>query len=106
MGKKNYELTINGLNTAISDFSRTNWESQTFHVIDNLNIIGFEDVQVFVQNAFNGAGDYKYQGNVRPKICDDNGYYVKNMTINGTAHIEIVNNEIIVDSIRKPISIN
>ena len=69
-------------------------------------ILGFESVQVFAQKEFKGEDDYRFQGDVRPMINDNNGgFTISNMIIEGIAKITIDSNNLVVKSINNPVII-
>ncbi|MBQ3630567.1 MAG: hypothetical protein II949_04960 [Prevotella sp.] len=100
MVKQKYELSLNGINKAIGDFVKSNWKDFCFNGIDKERILGLENVQIFTQIDFMGGGDYRFQGDIRPMINDNNGgYTITNMRIEGIATISIESNELVVKSI-------
>lgn len=90
MAKNDYELTNCGVNAAIADYIKQNWNDLSFVGLDSDSLMGIVSVQVCIQKEFKGKGEYQFVGKVRPQIKNDQGLPFEIIhRISGFAHVAI-----------------
>ena len=87
MSQQNYELTTNGVNAATKDYINMNWKEFSYLGIEKDKILGFEEVNVFIQREFTGVGTYCFLGDARPQLSNGNGYTTTNWRFSGSVSI-------------------